>query len=322
MKFLVTGGCGAIGSPLVKALISVGHRVSVLDDCSRGSKDRLEDVPTVNWFGDICNPAFVHEAMKVTKPDWVIHLAAVNGTANFYTNPSRVLEVGVKGIVNVMDACVAHGVHRILVASSSEVYAEPLSYPTTEKVALKIPDVRNPRYSYSGGKILSELMAMHYGNGHFTRSLIVRPHNVYGPNMGEDHVIPQLIRKLEKLPQGCGKKTSLKIDCDEYTSRAFCYIDDAVAGIMTVLDRGVHQGIYNIGTDHEVTIYSLASRLATLMGRSPLISEGTDCKQGSPSRRCPSIAELESLGWEPKVPLWEGLKKTVEWYTTKPVEKS
>ena len=158
---LVTGGSGFIGSAVVKALVALGERVRVLDDNSRGSPRRLWSVMNDIEFieGDIRNPAIVDKAC--TGVDEVLHFAFVNGTENFYKMPGTVLDVGVKGICNVIDACQKHSVRALMVVSSSEVYQTPPSVPTDEAVPLSIPDPHNPRYSYGAGKIISEMMALH-----------------------------------------------------------------------------------------------------------------------------------------------------------------
>ena len=203
-RVLVTGGSGFIGSALVKALVRHGDAVRVFDDNSRGAPRRLREVEGDVEFveGDIRDPAAVDAAMRGV--DEVHHLAFVNGTATFYSAPDLVLDVGVKGIVNVIDACRRHWRRTLILASSSEVYQSPPQVPTDESVPLVIPDPLNPRLSYGAGKIISEMMAINYGRKHFERVLIFRPHNVYGPDMGFDHVIPQFAVRLndELAPQG------------------------------------------------------------------------------------------------------------------------
>src|SRR5215218_821288 len=143
----------------------------------------------------------IHAAVRGI--DEVHHLAFVNGTEFFYSAPELVLDVGVKGMINVIDACRAAGVGRLVLASSSEVYQTPPRVPTDETVPLVVPDPANPRYSYGGGKIISELMAINYGRRHFDRVLIFRPHNVYGPDMGFEHVIPQFVLRLKRAMAQC-----------------------------------------------------------------------------------------------------------------------
>src|SRR5205823_3221688 len=122
--------------------------------------------------------------------------AYVNGTEFFYSKPHLVLEVAVKGMMNVVDACLQIGVRDLVLASSSEVYQTAPVVPTDESAPLSVPDPLNPRYSYGGGKIIAELLAINYGRTHFDRVSIFRPHNCYGPDMGREHVIPQLASRL------------------------------------------------------------------------------------------------------------------------------
>ena len=109
------------------------------------------------------------------------------------------MEVGVKGMMNVIDGCIKENVKELVLASSSEVYQTAGKIPTGENVSLVIPDPLNPRYSYGAGKIISELLALNYGRKHFNRTIIFRPHNIYGPDMGWEHAIPQLILRMKGL---------------------------------------------------------------------------------------------------------------------------
>ncbi len=312
-RYLITGGCGSLATPLVKTLLQQGHAVSTFDNYSRGSRSRLNGQDVCFFYGDICDYNVVKTAVK--GHDAVIHLAAINGTKNFYDYPSRVLEVGTKGIINVMDACVEHGVGELLIASSSEVYQTPPVYPAHEEVPLTIPYPQNPRYSYAASKIISEMFALHYKSEDFNKMLIIRPHNCYGPDAGWDHVIPQLIREVSnprtaKKIQGSGKET-----------RAFCYVDDAVSGILTILEKGEHRNIYNVGTDEVVSMESLLLRIALIMNKPVREIIHTQSPSGSTPYRCPNISKLKALGWEPKVMLEEGLRKTILWYLEHPLER-
>jgi nucleoside-diphosphate-sugar epimerase len=171
-SILVTGGSGFIGSALVKALLAQGESVRVFDDNSRGSLRRLDGVEQDIEFvrGDIRDADAVAEAMRGM--DEVHHLAFINGTASFYSAPDLVLDVGVKGIINVIDACRRHGTGTLVLASSSEVYQSPPLVPTDESAPLVIPDPLNPRFSYGAGKIISEMLALNHGRKHFERVLI------------------------------------------------------------------------------------------------------------------------------------------------------
>jgi len=313
-RILVTGGSGFIGSALVKALVKDGNTVRVLDDNSRGAPRRLAEVRNDIEFigGDVRDVAAVHAAVRGM--DEVHHLAFVNGTEFFYSAPELVLDVGVKGMVNVIDACRAAGVGRLVLASSSEVYQSPPQVPTDETAPLIVPDPTNPRYSYGGGKIISELMAINYGRKFFERVLIFRPHNVYGPDMGFEHVIPQFALRLKsaavRRPSGT---MPFEIQGDGRQTRSFCHVDDLVAGVMVMRAKGEHLGIYHIGTTEEVAIAEVARRIAAHAGRE-IELVGTPAPAGGTERRCPDIAKLTKLGYAPQVPLAKGLPPTVDWY--------
>jgi nucleoside-diphosphate-sugar epimerase len=313
-KILVTGGSGFIGSALVKALVRDGHDVRVLDDNSRGAPRRLKDIKGNIEFiaGDIRDPATVARAVRGV--DEVHHLAFVNGTEFFYSAPELVLDVGVKGMINVIDACQAAGVGKLILASSSEVYQTPPHVPTDESAPLLVPDPTNPRYSYGGGKIISELIALNYGRKFFERVLIFRPHNVYGPDMGWEHVVPQFAKRVKdmtaKHPTG---KLPFEMQGNGMQTRSFCHVDDLVAGVLVMRDKGEHLGIYHVGTLEEITIADLAARIAAHGGREIELIE-KPALAGGTERRCPDIAKLEKLGYKPRIPLAQGLGPTVDWY--------
>jgi nucleoside-diphosphate-sugar epimerase len=313
-RILVTGGSGFIGSGLVKALVEAGHSVRVLDDNSRGSPRRLTEVAKDIEFvtGDVRNAADVANATQGV--DEVHHLAFVNGTEFFYSQPDLVLDVGVRGMVNVIDACRKRGIGTLVLASSSEVYQTPPKVPTDETAPLVIPDPLNPRYSYGGGKLISELMAINYGRKYFNRVLIFRPHNVYGPDMGWEHVVPQLALRLNAAAEAQPSGTlRLEIQGTGKETRSFCFIDDLVAGVMVMREKGEHLGIYHVGTMEEVTIADLAHRIAGIYGREITLVAGKPAPGGT-ARRCPDISKLAKLGYKPRVSLSEGLRPTLDWY--------
>jgi len=313
-SILVTGGSGFIGAALVKALVRDGHSIRVLDDNSRGAMRRLEDVADDIEFiaGDIRDPAAVTRAVHGV--DEVHHLAFVNGTEFFYSAPELVLDVGVKGMINVIDACRSEGVRSLILASSSEVYQTPPHIPTDESAPLVVPDPGNPRYSYGGGKIISELMAINYGRKYFDRVLIFRPHNVYGPDMGWEHVIPQFsLRLKQSAAEHLSGKIPFKLQSDGSQTRSFCHVDDLVRGVMAMRAKGEHLNIYHVGTTEEITIADLARRIAAHRGREIELVAGP-APEGATDRRCPDIAKLKKLGYSPQVPLANGLPSTVDWY--------
>ena len=312
-RVLVTGGTGFIGAALVKGLLETGHEVRVLDNNSRGSMRRLDAVAGDFDLhcGDIRDARSVTAAMNGM--DAVCHLAYINGTEFFYQRPDEVLDVAIRGMLNVLDACCSEDVGELVLASSSEVYQTPPAVPTGESVPLSVPDVLNPRYSYGGGKILCELMAVNYGRRYLDRVLIFRPHNVYGPDMGWEHVIPQFARRMAELSGSESDPLPFPIQGNGRQTRAFVYISDFTDGLLRVIGRGEHLGIYHIGTDHEVTIAEVAHEVAACYGRRIDIVPGEE-PAGATPRRCPDISKLRELGYEPCVSLGEGVEKTVGWY--------
>ena len=193
-------------------------------------------------------------------------------------------------------------------ASSSEVYQTPNKIPTDEKESLKIPDIFNSRNSYSGGKILTELMGIHYGKKYFKKLIIFRPHNVYGPNMGYEHVIPQFISRFKKL-----KNKKFKIQGNGNETRSFIFIDDFVSAFDLILKKGKHLNIYNIGTEERIKINKLASIISRFFNKKVILHKNRLAK-GSVKDRCPNIFKIKKLGFKKKYDLNLGLSKTIEWY--------
>ena len=321
-KYLVTGGTGFIGSALVKRLVKEGHTVRVLDNDIRGAAGRLNDVADKIEImkADIRDAGDVQKACKGM--DSVIHLAYINGTEYFYKMPELVLEVGVKGIVNVIDGCIKEGIKELIVAASSEVYQTPEKIPTDETAPLSVPDPLNPRYSYGSGKIISEIMAINYGRKHFDNAIIFRPHNVYGQDMGWEHVIPQFVLRMKELCKDTkGETIRFQIQGTGEETRAFVFIGDFIDGLMLVLEKGKHLGIYNIGTMEEIPIKQVAVEVGKYFGKEVEIVPGEEAKGGT-KRRCPDITKLKKLGYEPKVPFEKGLKITAKWYDNNAHKKS
>lgn len=313
-NYLVTGGTGFIGSALVRRLVKEGFGVRIIDNDSRGASERLKDVANrvEMCLADIRDADAVQKACKGV--DSVIHLAYVNGTEFFYKKPELVLDVGVKGMINVIDGCIKYSVKELILASSSEVYQTPPKVPTDETVPLSIPDPLNPRYSYGGGKIISELLAINYGRKYFDRVIVFRPHNVYGPDMGWEHVIPQFVMRMKEISgQMDGKKIRFPIQGTGKETRAFVFIDDFIEGSMLVLKKGEHMGIYHIGTMEEISMENVAIEIGRYFGKEIIIVPG-ELTKGSTLRRCPDITKLKKLGYIPKIPLKEGLKITAKWY--------
>lgn len=310
-RYLVTGGAGFIGKAIVERLASQNNYVRVMDNEFRGSAIKTSSNSNVEFLkGDIRD---LKDVVKATKQiDSVIHLAYINGTKYFYEKPDLVLEVGIKGMLNVLDASKKNRVKELFLASSSEVYQTPPVIPTPEDVPYSIPTPYNPRYSYGAGKIISELLSIYMGKKIFERVVIFRPHNVYGPSMGFEHVIPELMQKIISTK---GKSTAIKlpIQGSGESTRSFIFIDDFVDALMVLIKSGKNNAIYNIGTTEEIKIKDLVMLLAKVSGFK-LTIEKTLSPVGSVARRCPDISKLEELGFKAKIDLTEGLKRTYLWY--------
>jgi nucleoside-diphosphate-sugar epimerase len=304
--FLVTGGTGFIGSNICKLLIKKNHNVKVFDNNFRGSLSKIKKIKTkINFIkGDIRNKELLNKSLKNT--DAVIHLAYVNGTKYFYSKPVLILDIAIKGIINIIEACIKNKVKELYLASSSEVYQTPVKIPTNEMESLKIPDIFNPRYSYGGGKILTELMGVHYGKKYFKKLIIFRPHNVYGKDMGNEHVVPEFINRFKSLK---GKKFKIQGSGNEI--RSFIYIEDFLQAFELILRKGKHLNIYNIGTSEKIKIKDLAFKLAKIYKKKILLKR-TALAKGGTKIRLPDIQKIKSLGFKKKFNLEKGLKKTLD----------
>lgn len=311
---LITGGAGFIGYHLSRDLVADGHEVTICDDLSRGEMDgeleTLLDRPNVTFVRcDLTDSAAVNELGSY---DHVYHLAAAQGTKNFYDNPKSVIRTNILSMINVLDWFVDSDSGKLMFSSSSETYAGTINefekpIPTPEDVLLSIEDVFNPRWSYGGSKLTGELLLTAYGHSHDLDYLIVRYHNIYGPRMGEDHVVPEFILRaadsVSPFPVYGGDPT-----------RAFCYIDDAVRASRMLMQSDSSEEIYHIGNDsEEIQIRDLAEKVLDVVGHSADL-DIQSAPEGSVMRRCPDISKLRSNGYEPTVSLDEGLQRTAEWY--------
>ncbi len=313
MKYFITGGSGFLGASLVSKLIERGDQVTVFDDLSRGDQKKLQkDFDKINFIkGDVRKNKQILNNSK--GHNYFIHLAAINGTENFYTNPQSVIDVSVRGILNAVEACKVNNIPNFVLASSSEVYQKPKTFPTKENVELVIPDVHNPRFSYGGGKIISELICLNYYKDFFEKLIIFRPHNVYGPAMGNEHVIPQIINKVNSAIKNKKKKIVIKGSGDQ--SRTFIYIDDFTNALIKIIDKGKHRNIYHIGNSEETNIKQLSKKIMNHMGVN-LTLESSSPPEGETDKRLPDNKKIVELGYNQNVSLDEGLKKTISWYVS------
>jgi len=314
-RVLVTGGAGFLGLRLVRALIERGDEVTILDDFSRGRDDPelrelLKEARLVEH--DLTAPLPARQLGGGYGA--VYHLAAVVGAQASAERPHQVLRVGLGATLNLLDWTATTQPGCLFLSSTSEVTdgavrAGLASVPVADEAPLVVSDVALPRTSYAIAKIASEAQFLHYGREHGVPVRVGRFFNVYGPRMGYDHVIPQLIGRalagLDPFPVYGARQT-----------RSFCFVDDAVEA--TLLLTGLQTAeplVASIGDDREeVVIADLVDRILRLAGHDAEL-EIHDPPQGSPERRCPDLRRLRELtGYEPGVGLEQGLRRTFDWY--------
>ena len=320
-KALITGGAGFVGLHLSRYLLKNNFEVTLVDNFSRPNDDDeflyVKNHKNVKFIkGDLTNNKF-YDTLPKNYFDQIYHLAALNGTGNFYKFPVKVLKAGIVSMINLLDWLIKQDKGKILFTSSSECYSGTLNIlgeenfpiPTPETIPLAIDDVTNVRWSYGGGKLLSEIALYCYRQTYdFDRFSIVRLHNIFGPRMGFEHVIPQFIERILK------EEFPFKIYGGEET-RSFCYINDVLESIIKIMESEESNGeIYNVGNDdEEIKITDLAKKLfetAEIDANVEILS----APKGSVSRRCPDITKLKLLGYEKQTNLEEGLKYTFDWY--------
>jgi len=301
MRILVTGGAGFIGSHLIDRLMNQGHEVLCLDNFYTGHKRNI-----AHWLG---NPSFELIRHDVTEPirlevDQIYHLACPASPVHYQYNPVKTIKTNVLGTMNMLG--LAKRVKaRFLLASTSEVYGDPEIHPQTEEYRGNVNTI-GIRSCYDEGKRVAETLAFDYHRQNDVDIRVVRIFNTYGPRMLENdgrvvsNFIVQALRGQPLTIYGEGSQT-----------RSFCYASDLVEGIMRLMN-GDQKGPMNLGNPGEYTILELAKAVQQMVNPdAPLKFE--PLPQDDPRRRKPDITKAQGwLGWEPKVPLMEGLKLTIE----------
>jgi UDP-glucuronate decarboxylase len=316
-RVLILGGAGFVGYHLAQRLAAEGgHAVTLVDDLSRGRLDddlrTLLGAPGVELVSaDLTEAA----AWARLDPRWdqVYMLAAVVGVRHVEGDPARVIRVNALTTVRLVEWLTA-GVGTVFFASTSEVYAGGVSaghvpVPTPEDVPLSIADIANPRFAYAASKILGESAVIHGARARRVPFVVGRFHNVYGPRMGADHVIPELcLRALER-------HDPFAIYGPEQR-RAFCHVSDAVEAVLRLMASEPAWGqVVNVGNNAEETrIGDLGALILRIAGFSPRVVPHA-APAGSVARRCPDLTRLRALtGFNPKVPLEAGVRETFAWY--------
>jgi nucleoside-diphosphate-sugar epimerase len=315
-KALVTGGLGFVGFHLSARLLAEGFEVHAVDNGERGVIDEaIEGLAAGGRYRLILADIAEDQGLDALGDgyDLVFHLAAIVGVGNVVRQPYRVLRDNAALLARMLDwAGRQKRLGRLIFASTSEVYAGTLEtfgikLPTPETTPLTVADLGRPRTSYMLSKIYGEALC-HQAGVPFT---IVRPHNLYGPRMGMQHVIPELLGRAHDSPDG-GK---LLVYSPGH-SRTFCYVDDAVELIIRLAQSPAGMGgTFNIGSpDAETPIADLAALIIRIVGKRLEIEAGPDTV-GSPPRRRPDVSRaIAATRYTPSVPLTEGLRRCYAWY--------
>jgi dTDP-glucose 4,6-dehydratase len=310
MRILVTGGAGFLGSHLVERLLTEGHEVIAMDNLITGTTDNIAHLAGNKQFSfidhDVTNYIYIKGHL-----DAILHFASPASPVDYLELPIQTLKVGSLGTHNALGLAWAKGA-RFLLASTSEVYGDPLVHPQTEDYWGHVNPI-GPRGVYDEAKRFAEAMTMAYHRAHGVDTRIVRIFNTYGPRMrlNDGRVVPNLVSQaLQGKP--------LTVYGDGSQTRSFCYVSDLIDGIYRLLMSGEVEPT-NIGNPTEMTIREFAEHINALTGNAAGICY-EPLPKDDPRQRQPDISKARRvLGWSPKVELQEGLEKTVAWFADRVV---
>nr|WP_202559208.1 NAD-dependent epimerase/dehydratase family protein [Streptomyces sp. SID5914] len=305
---MVTGGAGFVGSHLCGRLLDAGTDVVCLDNLATGSRANVADLERRRGFrfvrGDATDPAALRGLPG--RFDLVLHFACPASPADYLRLPLQTLDVGSTGTRNALERAHADGA-RFLLASTSEVYGDPLEHPQRETYWGNVNPI-GPRSVYDESKRFAEALVTAHRRVHGTDTAIVRIFNTYGPRMrtGDGRAVPTFIAQaLDGMP--------LTVAGDGGQTRSLCYVDDTVAGVLALAASG-ETGPMNIGGDDEITMLELARRIVDLTGSGSRI-RFVERPVDDPCRRKPDTTlARERLGWRPSVRWTEGLERTIGWF--------
>jgi UDP-glucuronate decarboxylase len=304
---MVTGGAGFIGSHLCTELLNRNYQVLCVDNYFTGSRDNIAHL--------LGNPHFELLRHDITFPlyvevDQIYNLACPASPVHYQFDPVQTTKTSVLGAINMLG--LAKRVKgKILQASTSEIYGDPSVHPQTESYWGNV-NTLGPRACYDEGKRCAETLFFDYYRQHKLDIKVIRIFNTYGPNMHPNdgrvvsNFITQAIENRDITVYGDGSQT-----------RAFCYVSDLVRGMMAMMDSGNFIGPVNLGNPVETTVRELAERIITMTGsKSKLVFR--PLPQDDPTQRCPNIELARSrLNWEPKVPLVDGLARTIDYFLSR-----
>jgi dTDP-glucose 4,6-dehydratase len=308
MRILVTGGAGFIGSHLVEFFLDKGCEVVCMDDFITGSRENVASVASRPGFTLVEHD--VTEYIQLDGPlDWVVHLASPASPRDYLELPIQTLKVGALGTHNSLGLAKAKGA-RFVLASTSEVYGDPLVHPQREDYWGHVNPV-GPRGVYDEAKRFAEAITMAYHHRHGVDTRIVRIFNTFGPRMrlNDGRAIPAFMSQaLTGAP--------LTVFGDGSQTRSFQYVSDLIEGLRRLMEAPLNDPV-NIGNPHEMTLLDLAKRIIRLTGsRSEIVFRPLPVDD--PKVRQPDIGRARALlGWEPRVEIDKGLRLTVDWFREK-----
>jgi dTDP-glucose 4,6-dehydratase len=311
-RILITGGAGFLGSHLCDRFIKEGYEVVAMDNLITGDLKNIEHLFKLKEFEfyhyDVTK--FIHVAGDL---DYILHFASPASPIDYLKIPIQTLKVGAMGTHNCLGLAKAKGA-RILVASTSEVYGDPLVHPQTEEYWGNVNPV-GPRGVYDEAKRYMESITMAYHNFHRVDTRIIRIFNTYGPRMrlNDGRALPAFIGQALR-------GENLTVFGDGSQTRAFCYVDDLVEGIYRLLLSDYTMPV-NIGNPNEISLKDFAEEVLKLTGNKVKIIY-KPLPEDDPKQRKPDITKAKKiLGWEPKVERAEGLAKTFDYFKSLPSEE-
>ena len=309
MRILITGGAGFIGSHLCDRLLADGHTVIAMDNLSTGNTDNIAHLAGHERFSfirhDVTNYVFVEGPL-----DAVLHLASLPSPVDYLNFPIQTLKVGAMGTHITLGLAKEKGA-KFLLASTSEVYGDPLVHPQSEDYWGNVNPI-GPRGVYDESKRFAESLTMAYHRNHGVDTCIVRIFNTFGPRMRMDdgRVVPNFICQALR-------GEALTVYDDGSRTRSFCYVSDMVEGMVRLLASDEHEPV-NMGNPDEMTILEFAHRVLQVTGSDSgitFVHPKDERTADDPKIRQPDIARArEVLGWEPVVPLEEGLTHTAGYF--------
>lgn len=305
MRILITGGAGFIGSHLTDRLIGEGHEVVAMDNLVTGDLTNIAHHRSNPRFEFIHHNVSNH--IHVTGPlDWVLHFASPASPIDYLQLPIQTLKVGAMGTHNALGLAKAKGA-KFMIASTSEVYGDPLIHPQPEEYWGNVNPI-GPRGVYDEAKRYAEAITMAYHRVHNLDVRILRIFNTYGPRnrVNDGRVVPTFINQALR-------GESLTVFGEGQQTRSFQYVDDLVEGIRRLMNANYNLPV-NIGNPRELTILEFAKLILKITDSKSQI-EYRPLPEDDPKTRQPDITRAkEILGWEPRIPVEEGIQTTVDWY--------